>query len=55
MSRATIGAGAAPNTAQHLRAWIDDPAAIKQGALMPAMKLSPDEVDKLTAYLVTLR
>jgi len=55
MSRATIGAGAAPNTARHLRAWIDNPAAIKSGALMPAMKLSQDEVDKLTAYLVTLR
>ena len=55
MSRGTIGAGAAPNTPQHLRAWVDDPATYKPGALMPAMKLSRDEVDKLTAYLVTLR
>jgi cytochrome c oxidase subunit 2 len=55
MSRGTIGAGAAPNTPQHLRAWIDDPATYKSGALMPAMKLSRDDVDKLTAYLVTLR
>jgi cytochrome c oxidase subunit 2 len=55
MSRSTIGAGAAQNTPDRLRAWVDDPAALKPGALMPAMKLSRDEVDKLTAYLVTLR
>jgi len=55
MSRSTIGAGAAQNTPERLRAWVDDPAAIKPGALMPAMKLSRDEVDKLTAYLVTLK
>ena len=55
MSRGTIGAGAAPNTPQHLRAWVDDPATYKSGALMPAMKLSRDEVDKLTSYLVTLQ
>jgi cytochrome c oxidase subunit 2 len=54
MSRRTIGAGAAQNTRAHLRAWVDDPAALKPGALMPAMKLSPEEVDQLTAYLVSL-
>lgn len=55
MSRSTIGAGAAPNTPAHLRAWVNDPATYKSGALMPAMKLSKDEVDTLTKYLVTLR
>ncbi|HUK63799.1 MAG TPA: c-type cytochrome, partial [Dongiaceae bacterium] len=55
MSRRTIGAGAAANTPKDLRAWVDDPSALKPGALMPAMKLSADEVDQLTAYLVTLR
>ncbi len=55
MSRRIIAAGAASNTPDRLRAWIDDPAALKPGALMPAMKLSRDEVDHLTAYLVTLR
>jgi len=39
MSRATLGAGVAP----------------KPGALMPAMKVSGDELDRLVAYLVTLR
>jgi cytochrome c oxidase subunit 2 len=54
MSRRTIGAGAVSNTPAELRRWVDDPSAIKPGALMPAMKLSRDEVDRLTSYLVTL-
>jgi len=55
MSRWTIGAGVIQNTPETLRAWIDDPAAVKPGALMPAMKLSRDDLDKVTAYLVSLR
>jgi cytochrome c oxidase subunit 2 len=54
MSRSTIGSGAAPNTRQTLRAWVNDPASIKEGARMPAMKLSRDELDAVTAYLTTL-
>ena len=38
MSRSTIGAGAAQNTPERLRASVDDPAALKPGVLMPAMK-----------------
>jgi cytochrome c oxidase subunit 2 len=55
MSRWTIGAGAARNTRDSLHAWVDDPARIKQGALMPAMKLSRAELETLTSYLVTLK
>jgi cytochrome c oxidase subunit 2 len=55
MSRATLGAGVAPNTPENLRAWVNDPASLKPGALMPAMKLSSDELDRLVVYLVTLR
>ena len=55
MSRATLGAGVARNTPQNLRAWVNDPASLKPGALMPAMKVSGDELDRLVAYLVTLR
>jgi cytochrome c oxidase subunit 2 len=55
MSRATLGAGVAPNTPENLRAWVNDPAALKPGALMPAMKLSRDQLDTLVAYLATLR
>jgi cytochrome c oxidase subunit 2 len=55
MSRSTIGAGVIPNTAESLRAWVEDPASLKAGALMPAMKLSRDDLDAVTAYLLTLR
>jgi cytochrome c oxidase subunit 2 len=55
MSRDTIAAGAAPNTRESLRAWIQDPDSIKPGSLMPAMKLNDHDLDAVTAYLVTLR
>ena len=55
MSRSTIGSGAAPNTPATLRAWVNDPEAIKAGARMPAMKLTRDELDAITASLTTLR
>jgi cytochrome c oxidase subunit II len=55
MSRDTIAAGAAPNTAENLRLWIRNPNAIKPGSLMPAMQLPDPDLDALTAYLETLR
>ncbi len=55
MSRETIGAGAAPLNAQTLRAWIDDPQALKQGCNMPSLKLDADQLDDVVAYLVTLQ
>ena len=55
MSRRTIGAGVIQNTPENIRSWIDDPASLKPGALMPAMKLSREDLDKVTAYLLALR
>jgi cytochrome c oxidase subunit 2 len=55
MSRDTIAAGAAKNTPENLRQWVLNPDAIKPGSLMPAMQLSDQELDALTAYLETLR
>jgi cytochrome c oxidase subunit II len=55
MSRATLGSGAVPNTAENLRAWIADPEALKPGVRMPAMKLSDPELDAVTAWLASLR
>jgi cytochrome c oxidase subunit II len=55
MSRDTIASGAAPNTTENLRLWIQDPDAIKPGSLMPAMKLNEQDLGALTAYLETLR
>jgi cytochrome c oxidase subunit II len=55
MSRDTIASGAALNTPENLRKWIQDPGSIKRGALMPAFQLSDRQLDELTAYLETLR
>jgi cytochrome c oxidase subunit II len=55
MSRDTIASGAALNTHENLRAWIQNPDSIKPGSLMPAMKLSEQDLAAVTAYLETLR
>jgi cytochrome c oxidase subunit 2 len=55
MSRSTLGAGVIGNTPENLRRWIEDPASLKRGALMPAMQLSREDLDQVTAYLSTLR
>ena len=55
MSRATIAAGAAENTHNNLRLWIQDPSAIKPGSLMPAMQLSDADLDSVASYMETLR
>jgi cytochrome c oxidase subunit 2 len=54
MSRATIAAGAAENTHDNLRLWIENPSAIKPGSLMPAMKLSDADLDAVVSYIETL-
>jgi cytochrome c oxidase subunit II len=55
MSRTTIAAGAAENTHNNLRLWVEDPSAIKPGCLMPAMKLSDADLDAVVSYMETLR
>jgi cytochrome c oxidase subunit 2 len=55
MSRSTIASGAAENTRQNLRRWIDTPDSIKPGSLMPAMKLADDDLEALVSYMQTLR
>jgi len=55
MSRSTIASGAAENTPEKLRLWIQNPDAIKPGSLMPAMKLSDSDLDAVMSYMETLR
>jgi len=55
MSRRTIASGAADNTRENLRLWIENPDAIKPGSLMPAMKVADAELDALVSYMETLR
>jgi cytochrome c oxidase subunit 2 len=55
MSRATLAAGAMPNTPENLKAWIEDPNTFKTGSLMPAMHLSDRQNAQITEYLLTLK
>src|ERR1700722_19567501 len=55
MSRATLASGAIDNTPENLRQWIKSPDTFKRGALMPAMQLTDEQLDQLTAYLETLK
>ncbi len=55
MTRATIASGAATNTPQNLRLWIQNPNAIKPGSLMPAMQLNDADLDAVVSYMETLR
>jgi cytochrome c oxidase subunit II len=53
--RATIAAGALPNDAAHLAAWVSDPSAFKPGVAMPAHPFMPDELRAVVAYLQSLQ
>ena len=57
MSRKTIAAGLFENDPEgkKLREWVADPQKLKPGCLMPAFGLSDRELDRMIAYLKTLR
>ena len=55
MSRATLASGAMDNTQANLRQWIKSPDTFKRGALMPAMQLTDEQLDQVTAYLEILK
>ncbi|HET8947225.1 MAG TPA: cytochrome c oxidase subunit II [Candidatus Polarisedimenticolia bacterium] len=55
MSRRTIASGAAENTPENLRRWIENPDSVKPGSLMPAMKVAGADLDALVAYMTSLR
>jgi cytochrome c oxidase subunit II len=53
-SRTSFGAGLFENTPENLARWLDDPRAMKPGAIMPDYGLSEDQIDALVAYLRSL-
>ena len=55
MSRDTIASGAAANTHENLVQWIRNPDSLKPGSLMPAMNLSEQDLQAVTAYLESLQ
>jgi cytochrome c oxidase subunit 2 len=55
MSRRTIAGAMLANNPGSLGGWIEDPQGVKPGALMPAQRLSGQELSDVTAYLETLK
>lgn len=54
-SRQYLAAGMLPMTRGALAAWIADPQGVKPGNNMPMVPLTPDELQALSAYLVSLK
>jgi cytochrome c oxidase subunit II len=55
MQRRTIAAGTLPNTIGNLAGWIADPQHVKPGSLMPQPEVAPAQLQKIVAYLQTLK
>jgi cytochrome c oxidase subunit 2 len=54
-SRRTLAAGTIPNDRVHLREFIRDSQALKPGAKMPELPLTPSQTDALVRYLEGLK
>jgi cytochrome c oxidase subunit 2 len=54
-SRPALAAERLPNTPENLRRWIAEPDVIKPGSYMPNLHLRAADLDRLVAYLETLR
>ena len=53
-SRQTFAGGMFDLSASNLRRWLHNPPAVKPGARMPNLNLTPQEITSLLAYLQTL-
>ena len=54
-SRNTLASAILPNTPANLAKWIENPAHIKPGALMPNLGLREEQTKALAAYLLSLK
>ncbi|HET7601019.1 MAG TPA: cytochrome c oxidase subunit II [Gemmatimonadales bacterium] len=54
-TRASLAAGALPNTRGYLAGWIANPQELKPGTAMPAVGLSPQQLQAVVTYLESLR
>jgi cytochrome c oxidase subunit 2 len=54
-SRSELAALTFPNTSQNLARWITNAQAMKPGALMPPIQLTPQQTSQIVAYLEQLK
>lgn len=48
-------AGTLPMSEQSIKTWLANPPGVKPGTAMPNLGLSPQEINNLTAFLLTLK
>lgn len=53
-SRSCFAGCMMPTNEENLKKWLDDPPAVKAGSWMPDYGLTPQQIDALAAYLLTL-
>jgi cytochrome c oxidase subunit 2 len=54
-SRGTFAGGMVANTPENLSSWLADPQVLKPGNDMPNLKLTPDQINALVAFLESLK
>ena len=54
-SRTTMAAGIMGNTPENVAKWIENPAHLKPGALMPVLGLRDEQIKAVSAYLQSLK
>ena len=54
-SRTTLASATRDNTPEDLADWLHDPPGVKPGSLMPNLNLTDEQVQKLSAYLMSLQ
>jgi cytochrome c oxidase subunit 2 len=54
-SRACFAGCILSTNEENLRKWLDDPPAVKAGSWMPDYGLTPQQIDAIAAYLLTLK
>ncbi len=55
MSRSTIAAASFPNNIGYLSGWIANPQGLKPGCHMPGLDISAHDLDRIRAFLETLK
>ena len=53
-SRTTFAAGLVEMNEENLARWLDSPRSVKPGVVMPDYRLTPEQIDALVAYLMSL-
>ncbi len=54
-SRTSLAGGMLANTEGNLKRWLANPPGVKAGSVMPNLNLGNQEIDALTAYLLSLK